>query len=241
MNIYEVLDNRLVISLAVPEKEKDFYKAFVLELVSEIMVMDYKHEYVKNHLKSYTANQALWTGFLWALTIFDKQTDKDLIKKNLSFTNELLIDSSYHFKMWEVERRWKEITELVEDNLSGLLTRDSFVDLMKFLILASDMEADCVFIKNCKNEPKIMINDTKNAINLCFFDEKVDNDTRILSELICLSPREIVIENDANIGQEIVGYISSIFDGKVHVGMENKSINRNTKTVDKSTNVVYNN
>lgn len=239
--IFEETDGRLSISLAVPNKERDFYKAFVLELVSEIIVMDYKYEYIKANLNAQISNDELWISFLKALTVFDKQTDKDLIKKNLAFTSELLIDSSYNFRMWEVRDRWREIVSLVEENLSGLLARDSFVDLMKFLIAASEPEADTVYIKKCKNTPEIMINDTQKAINLCFFEENVKNSIKILSELVCLCPRSIVIDFDDENYSDLVEKISNIFEGKVHQSIAGKSNINYIKSVDNEKNVVYNN
>ncbi len=238
--IFEEMDGRLVISLAVPEKEKEFYKAFVLELVSEIIVMDYKYEYIKTNLKHKMASETLWGGFLRALTVFDKQTDKDLIKKSLVFDDDLLIDSSFHFKMWEVKNRWKEIVSLVEENLSGLLARESFVELMKFLIAASEPEADTVYVKNCKNTLEVMINDTKKATNLCFFDEDVNDSMRILSELVCLCPRRIVLDLDDG-ASDLVDHITNIFEGKVCQNLDHQTVNNYFKNVDNGQNVVYNN
>lgn len=238
--IFEEMDERLIISLAVPEKEKEFYKAFALELVSEIIIMDYKYEYIKNNLQMYTSNKVLWTAFLKALTVFDKDTDRDLIKKNLVFTNELLIDSSFHFKMHEVKERWREIVSLVGENLAGLVSRDGFVDLMKFLIAASEPEADTVYVKNCKNKPQIMINEYKIARNLCFFEENVENDVRILSELVCLCPNKIVVSLDDKNNENLIEYIKNIFEGKVHLAIDLKSNSNYLKSVDNETNVVYN-
>ena len=61
--VFESVGDRSNISFAVPNNQKSFYKAFTLELVSEIMVMDYKYDYLKNHLSSKIENQVLWTGF----------------------------------------------------------------------------------------------------------------------------------------------------------------------------------
>ncbi len=236
--VFESVGDRSNISLAVPNNQKSFYKAFTLELVSEIMVMDYKYDYLKNHLSSKIENQGLWIGFLKALTVFDKQTDKELVKKNLSFENEILIDSAYHFKMWELLARWKEITELVSENLASLAAKNSFMDLLRFLIVASDSEADTVYVKNCKNNVKVMINNEKIAKNLCFLENDTDVTERIIAELICLNPRQIVIDLPQDY-DKLIDNVNKIFPSKVSVIHSYKSDENYEKSVDNTASRVY--
>ena len=49
-------------------------------------------------------NELTKSAFLKALTIFDKQTDKDLIKKELVLERELNINSFYSFKLFAKSR-----------------------------------------------------------------------------------------------------------------------------------------
>ena len=240
MIVFEDINGRPSISLAVPKKQQDFFKSFVLELISEVVVMDYKYEYLKSHLSCPIASEVIWTSFLKSLTVFDKQTDKDLIKKNLHIDDEILIDSAYNFSLWTLRDRWREIASLVRENLNGLVSRDSLIELMRFLIYASDMEADTVFVKNCKNDTFVMINESKIAKNLCFFEENANRDMRVLSELVCLCPREIVLELDSEKDQNLIENISQIFGEKVHIDYSSNLGKYSDKIVDKKGGVVYN-
>lgn len=111
---------RVKISLAVPRKQKDYFVLLLLELVSEVITQDFKFEYLNTNLGTIIPNELTRAAFIRALTVFDKQTDKDLIKKQLVFENELNIDSFFYFKLGELTQCWQEICVLVRENISAL-------------------------------------------------------------------------------------------------------------------------
>ena len=63
------LKDRSKLTFAVPKKQKDYFVLLILELVSEIITLDYKYDYLENRLGHYIKNELTKSAFLKALTI----------------------------------------------------------------------------------------------------------------------------------------------------------------------------
>jgi len=201
------------LSLAVPTKQKDYFVLLILELVSEIITLDYKYAYLESRLGPYIKNELTKSAFLKALTIFDKQTDKDLIKKELVLEKELNINSFYNFKLYALRNRWEDICNVIEENISSIEKADAFSELLKFLIKTSDVNYDEVHLYK-KHKNYVILDKQNRPIDVL---EPQDSSVEIkaITTLIALCPAKIVLHKNGNNKEPLYDYIFNLFDDKV--------------------------
>ena len=206
-------EGRSSLAIAIDKEKKDFLFAMVFEAISEAIIRSYKFDFLKNNLKLRVGDKITESAFIKALTVYDKNSDKDLIKKQLVPSEEILIDSFYNFRLWELEKRWKGVCELMSENASYLFMSGSFMDLLKFLILSCDNEAGEVHMH--LGDGNIYCNEPsgRELFNMIFNDDE-NSKINILSELICLSPEKIVLHSNLE-NTSLAKDIVSLFDGRV--------------------------
>ncbi len=218
--VCEEFDKRVKLALAVSEDKKDVVLGAVFDAVAEVIIRSYKEQYLEKHLKLALSSSVTRATFIKALTMFDKAGDKALIKSKLEPCREILIDSLYNFRLWELEKRWQEICNLVSENSSYLIMSGSFMELMKFLILTSETEMGEVHVHYSPGSIWA-VGESGNEIFKLSYKEKDDNSKiRVLTELISLAPEKIILHSDI-VDSELTAYISSLFDGKVSVLKQN--------------------
>ena len=145
--------------------------------------------------------------------MFDKQTDIDLVKKNLVIDNNIVIDSLYHFKLIELKNRWQDIVDLISQNLINLIAGDCLKDMLKFLIASSPAKIENIYISDNDNKIKLFNNDINISI-----DKKYKNyEEKIISKLINLCPKNIYITNDVYTQYDMSKKIEDLFEGRVFV------------------------
>lgn len=203
---------RARVSLAVPKKQKDYFVLLLLELVSEVITLDYKFQFLEDNLGVSITNELTKVAFLKCLTVFDKQTDKDLIKKQLVFENELNIDSFYYFKLEELRKRWQDICSLVSENIEALKATNGISDLLKFLIKTCDINVDEVHVYK-KNQDYFLLDKAEKPLPVMISGEDTHSQTKTLEELITLSPARIVLHGDGK--EPFFDYLSGLFDEKI--------------------------
>ena len=164
-----LLDGKANLTLAVPSSSKDFIKAKVIDLIADYIVSIYKYQYLRDNISFYFVNEQNIDTLIKALAEFDKSTDIDLIKKNIVFRDIILIDSIYYFKLGELKKRWKDIADLVSDNLPNLVAGDCIIDMLKFLIATTPPRTDEIYIIN-DDKNLILIKNNKLSHDRLFFD-----------------------------------------------------------------------
>ena len=205
--------SKISLSLAVPNKQKDYFVLLILELVSEIITQDYKYDYLESRLGAYIKNELTKSAFLKALTVFDKQTDKDLIKKELVLERELNINSFYNFKLYSLRNRWADICSAIEDNIGYLEKADAFGELLKFLIKTTQSCYDEVHLY--KKHKNYLITDRLNKPIEVLEPPEDSGEIKAIKELISLCPAKIVLHASGEKSEPFFDYIFNIFDDKV--------------------------
>lgn len=208
------IEKRPKLAFAVPDSKKDYFLSLLFDGICETIIKSYKYEYFLKHINLHLNNKVTEVAFLKALTVFDKATDKQIIKQHISIAGEILIDSLYNFRLWELEKRWDEVIKLVEDNKGYLLLSGSFIDLMKFLLLSIEPEIDEVHLYKgegcicCQNKQG------KELFNCAYGEEKEVQIINIISEIISLSPAKIIMHLGEDCMQ-LTSYIRNLFELKV--------------------------
>lgn len=208
-----LFDGRACLSIAVKDNEKEFIKALVLDVVSNHVVSYFKYEYLNDHINNSLVKENKKT-LIKALTEFDKQTDIELVKKNLVFNNNIVLDSFYHFRLTELKKRWAEICELVNINLPNLISGDCLDDMMKFLISSGPIKTDEIYIIE-KNDYLVLKGKILGESVIKFNKKSKDTEQKLISALISLSPKRIYLSSDVYSECKFLKNVENLFDGRV--------------------------
>ena len=206
-------DGRAYLALAVNENKKEFYKAKLLDYILFMIIDDYKHNFYKNALISNEKN-VVYNAFLTAITIFDADSDKDIIKNQIQLSGELLIDSFFHFKLQWLRSRWEKTAGIINQN--GILNNTTaMLDVIKYLTTISDdlgiAKADVeIFAK------QIVLKSFKGTKK---FKVSFEGKSLFLSEIVKLNPSRINLKqkNQKVMQGDIVEILQHIFGEKIYV------------------------
>lgn len=178
-------DNGFIsILIAVPEKESEEIKGLILAVVSEVICVQFKSDFLNKSLLLPELDNASLFAFKRALLNFDRETDKYIIKKNIVLDHSLFLESFYRFRLKSLIDKWEELVSLSNENRECLISKESFIDLLKFLVDNLDICEDEISIVKEKDGYRIW---TEN--NLIF--ESNISDESIVSSVIDLSPQKI--------------------------------------------------
>ena len=203
---------RCFLAFALREDKKEYYKAKILDEVVMIVIDYYKYEYFKECLMT-GVNDFLTYPFLKAISVFDAEFDKEIIKKDIEFSGEILIDSLYHFKLQPLKNRWRKTVEIINQN-HILSSKNSMIEVIKYLTEVSDSLVMQTEIQICPKQIKM-----KNFCSSKCFKRDFEGSSRFLTEIIKLNPHKINLKCHSTIddNDEIYFTLTKIFDDKIYV------------------------
>jgi len=214
--VCEEFEGRSKLAIAIKKEKKVKCLPLIYDAVAEVIIKDYKEEFLRENLKLEMNNEVSKYAFIKALTMFDKSSDKLIIKKQLTGCEEIVIDSLYNFRLWELTKRWREIAELVSENSSYLIMSGTFLELMKFLILTNETIESEVHLHFQSGRVYGQTKEGKEVFKIAYSKQDDNGKIGVISELIAISPERIVLHSDIE-DVELSNYILSLFDGKVSV------------------------
>ncbi len=213
--ICEDFDGRANLAFAVSESKKDLVTSLVFDAISEAIVRNYKERFLLKNINISSVDELTEAAFVKALTMFDKESDKAFIKSKLCPCKEIAIDSFYNFKLWQLEKRWKEIASLVSENSNFLLMSGSFEELMRFLIMTNECEFGDLHLYYEDEKICAKSNDGNKIFAVKYQDEEKDK-IKVVSEIISLSPQKIILHSELK-GFGISEFLKKLYDGKISV------------------------
>lgn len=204
--------SRCKLALAVQSKKKEYYKAKILDFITNFIVDDYKYNYLKNSIFAGDTS-VIYQSFLKAISIFDCDTDKEFIKNQLEISGEILIDSFYYFKLEPLRCKWSKTASIINQN--GILkSNSSMIEVLKYLTTMSDNFTVTANINLSDGQIKL-----KNMDNSKTFECDFDGISSFFTEIIKLNPMKINIKSfksDEKL-DDIFELLSKIFSDKVYV------------------------
>jgi len=213
--VSECCGERENLAIATEEYNKELVLSWLFDAISETIIRNYKEEIFIEKLKSKINDSVALNSFVKALTMFDKSSDKDLIKSALKPCEVINIDSLYLFNLWELQKRWESVAVLICENVNSLLISGAFNELMKFLIITNEVEFGDVYLSLNNNEIFAKSVDGLEVFKVDYFN---DDNTKIklVSELISLAPNKIILTEDFS-NLEIAEYLEFLYDEKISV------------------------
>ena len=163
---------------------EEYAKKVITSAVIEIICNDFKESYLDEYLLFNVHDKIEMFAFKKALVNFDRETDKFIIKKSLELKNDLFLESFFQFKLKSLQNKWNELVSLANENREYLLSNESFIDLLKFLVDNLDI---------CEEEISIIKEDSGYRIftDNNFYSNSIFDEENIVSSVIDLSPQKI--------------------------------------------------
>lgn len=180
------LNSHITIVLACPEIEKIRTKYIIANAVSNGICTFLKEDFLSRQLNIPIEGKLEQYTFKQALVYFDRETDKFLVNKHLKLEKNIVIESFFYFQLLPLKEKWRELAGIANENGTYLLSQDSFIELLRFLIDNIEILSDEIFVIIEKNNIKILdINDNP-------LTDKADiNEFDLVDYLFKSSPRKI--------------------------------------------------
>lgn len=212
--IIKQVDRQISICLAVADEFEKNIKQQILELVSDEIIFEYKFDVLKNNINIPISNALLLNAFIKALVVFDRQTDKDIIKKNLILQEKLNIDSFYYFRLDKLKNRWCDIAQIVNDNIHIMLQNNSIGQLTKCFVDETTKRVTELHL--LIGNKKIQL-EMDNKLSDLEFDLNTNYLENLLTELISISPQKIIVHGEIEKLPELKSTLGSVFCGNVFI------------------------
>ncbi len=186
----------------------EFGKRAIISCVVDIICCDYKLMYLNKYLFIPCQDKIGMLAFKKALLNFDSETDRFIIKKAIDLKSDIYLESFYHFRLKSLKSKWGELVALANENRDYLLSAESFVDLLKFLVDNLDICEDEISITKEEGGYRIFTDNHDCSCGLI-------NEENIVSQVIDLSPQKINLYFSDN--SSAITLLKQIFDEKISV------------------------
>jgi len=199
------------LSLAVPDDKKEYIKARVLDFITKVIEEDFKYNFFKENIQIKSKTN-LTEAFFRSISTFDEDFDKDIIRQNLVFSGEIVIESLFYFKLQTLVLKWQKTAEIINNNLI-MENNNSVIEVLKYLCAIS--ENNSVFVELCFSEKQIEL---KNFLCKKKFKLNDDGISKMFEEVIKLNPTKININDKEGFGEcyEIIPTLLKVFNDKIY-------------------------
>jgi hypothetical protein len=185
--------------------------------VTQVVITMMKNHYLAAHTNIPNIPSINREAFIRALSLYDEKTDIIIAGAIVKITPQILLDGLYDFALTPLHKRWNEVAKLVNENMTNLLNKSMFDELLRFLISNLDHKINEAHI--IKNNKKIMIcNDELTPFDIA----SVSTDAQVINALIDISPKTIFIHANGNdIEKKLIKNIEQIFPACVIIQYAN--------------------
>lgn len=212
----------ICILIGTDDKFKQDYENFLCKLLTKTICTHYKSEFLSQNLILPRHDKIGLLAFKKALLNFDRETDYFIIQRALKFDKELYFESFYDFKLLSLKSKWAELVSLANDNRDYLMSNDSFLDLLKFLIDNLDICEDEVDIIEQQDGYKLYLGNEDFAS--LDFSNTLLNEEGLISSIIDLSPQKINLYCQKENG--IASLLEKLFVERINVTTIGTSIKK---------------
>jgi len=198
---------RVEISIACENAQSAQAKKIIKKTLIEMYLTVCKYEYLASVLKIPRLSEASYKILLHTLVVFDRESESEILEKNLRFSDYLALDGFFHFRMQEVKKRWDEIAQLASNNALYLNHEDTLNELLKFLMSAVTPKVQKLSISVLADHFNVS-GRYKNSR----FECRILSSEQLMIYLINVAPLELTLEGEFE-DRKLYQRIVSIFDG----------------------------
>ena len=197
------------------ETYKKTIKKKIVGLIADMILHTYKLEYLIKNFKFKTTSDINMQAFIKALVVFDWDIDKQIIVRMLLGLDSVVISAFVSFKLSVLKTKWDDLVNLANDNIIYLMSSDTFIELLKYLISNLDFRTNevNVFYNNCtyilKDSKGMPIKEEHNDMKDC-------SDAVLITSLISLSPQKIKLHID-NFDGDVINLLFNLFGDRIAI------------------------
>ena len=198
--------------------EKDFYEpceAIVKDIIIEYIETVYKADYIKGRIKN-NSNSLAYNAYIKVLSLFDKSTDENALKKIIIFNQIFFIDSFLEFRLAPLKKHWDNLANLSKENLT-LFNSESFVDVIKYLI--NTMESEVYKVKVVCDGDSFSVYNIKSKNDKIQKIAECSNALELFTNVINSCPNYIDVYTNNN--NEAVSFLSNVFSNRLKIYNKN--------------------
>lgn len=213
--VIENTDESINLSYEIPPHSSRLTNKVIKLWLADSMGQYFKEIYLHKNLILPKKTEIISFGLLVkALTIFDKATDTEEIYKAMGELKNFNVYSYYVFRMGDMRLRWQEICDLFSKSIPGLIHKNAFIELMRYLLMVTDSGVGEATLDIEGNYFMVRDKDNKNLIDpINILDET--GESRALFELISLAPKNIYIRFDIHKNARLASTINNLFESKI--------------------------
>ena len=211
------LQDAYKVLVAVPIEKREQAMSLLKENLAEMILINYKKEYIMSKLNFEVDHSVNMRVFLQTLICFDSDVDKQIIVESLNFDKSIYLNSFINFRLKFLKNKWDELVTLANDNIMYLLSEDSFVELIKFLI--SNLEYRCYAVNIFSKQNCYLLCDMEGKVINDFLLDKniVYDDNKLLTSLIALNPEKIIIHCNSFLKENLLKNLYNVFANRIEI------------------------
>lgn len=191
---------------------RDFFKDKIKNGIVTYIIDVFKYEYFMRTIIGYS--QDITTqAYIKALTLYDVETDVELLNSDIQFDKYFFVDSYISFRLLDTIRMWREVCELVMSNINYLNT-DMMLDVIKSFI--SNFKRSSNILKIIFDEQTFelyKLEDGKTPVKLKDKAEEED----IINYTLLSNPQRIEIYGDTTAHRPLINLLKNLYCGKVQL------------------------
>lgn len=205
-------DGRCFVAIACDDLKKAYLKAKIVSGILDIIVSAYKFEFFKSAF-SPLPESIIILPFLKAISIFDKDSDFEVIKSEINVSNEILIDSFFSFRLQGLKTRWQKTAGIIKHN-NIISSDEAMIEVIKYLSLSSENYSLIANVSISESGLEI-----KNYSGKQRFSSENSGVSKFLTEIIALNPLKINVIRDFELDKEnkVYNILSDIFGEKIYL------------------------
>lgn len=203
-------NGRATVAIAVPENKKEYYKSKILEHIIFIIIDEYKFNYYRENLQILGQN-VVCQSFLKAISIFDAEIDREIIKQKISLKGEILVDSFYHFALQGLKARWQKTANIINQN-QILSSESSMLGVLKYLTMTSENLSMGAEVSISKKQIKLKGFEASRC-----FKRDFEGHSNFLTEIVRLNPVKINLKLCGSEEEDSIAVLlGQIFPDKIY-------------------------
>ena len=202
------VDKRTEVSIACESNFKSDAKKLIKKTLTEMYLTVVKYEYLETALKMPHLDSDSYSILLHTLVAFDRETESEIISKELKIDNYLALEGFFNFRLGELKTRWDEIAELASNNARHLHKEETLNELLKFLMSAITPKIKKLSISVLAGHFNVSGEYKKSR-----FEFRILTPEQLMIYLINVAPLELILEGEFS-DKNLYNRIVSIFDGK---------------------------
>ena len=173
------------ILLAVKKSNCEKVRQRIAFLIEDVICCYFKESFLEKYLVLPEYDKIGMSAFKKALLNFDRETDRYIVRRSLVIEKDLYLDSFFDFRLKSLKNKWLELVSLSNENKEYLISGESFIDLLKFLVDNLDICEDEISV--VKDEEGYKIFGENNSL----LADNLFSEENIVSSVIELSPQKI--------------------------------------------------